>query len=234
MRQLLLFLFIACFCHTNGQVVLGVLGGYGVPLFDKGSKLPGDPKSASADFTLMEGGSLMVHAGKSVGLGVQVYGQTYSFTMHSGQADAAGYSGADLVHRSDYLFIAPTLSFIFDPRDYIQLNLSPAFGFITGGHEYVKNYSGPSGGNLTFSDSTNTTENLNTFIFCATVQLQENLAFSQHFRLCFIESYSYMASRLTQTAAVSKNIMPGYVSIQLALTYRIHKRSITYFTPSFL
>ncbi|MDR3681994.1 MAG: hypothetical protein P4L41_18630 [Flavipsychrobacter sp.] len=224
---------ITCFCHANGQVVFGILGGYGLPLFDKGNKAPGDPKNSSADFAVMEGGSIMVHAGKSIGLGLAVYGQTYSFTMHNGTSNATGYNGTDLVHHSDYLFAAPTISFILDHRDHLQFNLSPAIGLNTRGHEYVKGYTFTTLGNTTTTDSINTSENIAQFIFCITAQFQQNLALSRHFRISFIESYSYMATQLSQTNIPNRNINPGYASLQLAFTYRIHKKNVKFFTPSF-
>ncbi len=233
-RHLLTFLLLVTCCYqANGQVVFGILGGYGLPLFDKGSKALGDPKNSSTDFTVMEGGSIMVHAGKSIGLGLTVYGQTYSFTMHNGTANATGYNGTDLVHHSDYLFAAPTLSFILDHRDYLQFNLSPAIGLSTGGHEYVKDYTFTTAGNVLANDSINTSENITQFIFCITAQFQQNLALSRHFRICLIESYSYMATQLSQTNIPNRNINPGYASLQLAFTYRVHKKNVKFFTPSF-
>ncbi len=233
-KKYFLFSFLLfCGRPAQGQVVFGVLGGAGLPIFSQPAKAADDPKSGSADITAMYGGSIMIYAGYSIGIGASVYTQNYSFTMHNGQSNNLGYSGTDLVHNSNYIFLAPTLSFILDPRDVLQINLSPAIGLNTGGKEYVKNYSVAANGALLSADSTNTTEHIDQLVFCATAQFLQNIILSPHFRLCFIESYSYMATNLSQTNDAGRNIHPGYASVMASFTYRIHKRNVRYEEPRF-
>jgi|GEM_PF-6817563 len=233
-KQLLASLFLLlCYCSAQGQVVFGVFGGGGLPIYNKSSKDPGDPKTGSVDVTPLYGGSIMVYAGYSIGLGASVHTQNYSFTMHNGQSNSLGYSGTDLVHNSNYVFLAPTLSFILDTRDVLQINLSPAIGLNTSGKEYVKSYAIATNGATISADSTNTTENIQQLVFGATAQFQQNIILSTNFRLCFIESYNYMVTNLTQTNEVGRNINPGYASVMAAFTYRIHKRNVRYEEPRF-
>lgn len=221
-------------CPSYGQLSFGIQGGAGISIPGPGPKASGDSKSSSGDISLMYGAHFMVCAGESVGIGAAVYQQSYSFTVHSSSTTPTGYNASDIVHQSNYLFVAPTFSVIFDPKDYFQLNLSPTLGFNSGGTENIKRYSETTTGNTSNYDSTNTSKNITQFIVCVVAQLQENIAITHHLRLSFIEGYNYMTTPITQTKVTNtQTITPGFPSLQVALIYRIHKKMTKYFEPSF-